>query len=162
MFLSMVLCRMKLLVHAGADGTKSSPGSVSTTKLYIFPQSYYVYHWIRIILLTTWIHLERMMTSSNGNIFRVAGLFSPVNSPHKGQWRGALVFSLICAWIHVLVNSREAVDLRRHRAHFDVFVMQPSSHRTSNVKLAGTWIPFTAVHPMVEGKWVFYLLEPDP
>ena len=22
---------------------------------------------------------------------------SPVNSPHKGQWRGALVFSLICA-----------------------------------------------------------------
>ena len=25
---------------------------------------------------------------------------SPVNSPHKGQWRGALVFSLICAWIN--------------------------------------------------------------
>ena len=24
---------------------------------------------------------------------------SPVNSPHKGQWRGALMFSLICAWI---------------------------------------------------------------
>ena len=23
---------------------------------------------------------------------------SPVNSPHKGQWRGALMFSLICAW----------------------------------------------------------------
>ena len=23
---------------------------------------------------------------------------SPVNSPHKGQWRGALIFSLICAW----------------------------------------------------------------
>ena len=26
---------------------------------------------------------------------------SPVNSPHKGQWRGALMFSLICAWIKV-------------------------------------------------------------
>ena len=25
---------------------------------------------------------------------------SPVNSPHKGQWRGALMFSLICAWIN--------------------------------------------------------------
>ena len=25
---------------------------------------------------------------------------SPVNSPHKGQWRGALIFSLICAWIN--------------------------------------------------------------
>ena len=23
---------------------------------------------------------------------------SPVNYPHNGQWRGALVFSLICAW----------------------------------------------------------------
>ena len=23
---------------------------------------------------------------------------SPVHSPHKGQWRGALIFSLICAW----------------------------------------------------------------
>ena len=25
---------------------------------------------------------------------------SPVNSPHKSQWRGALMFSLICAWIN--------------------------------------------------------------
>ena len=30
---------------------------------------------------------------------------SPVNSPHKGQWRGALMFSLICAWINVWVNN---------------------------------------------------------
>ena len=40
-----------------------------------------------------------MKTPSNGNIFRVCAGKSPVtvNSPHKGQWRGALVFSLICA-----------------------------------------------------------------
>ena len=43
-----------------------------------------------------------VMTSSNGNIFRVTGHlygihWSSVNSPHKGQWRGALMFSLICA-----------------------------------------------------------------
>ena len=25
---------------------------------------------------------------------------SPVNSTHKGQWRGALMFSLICAWLN--------------------------------------------------------------
>ena len=25
---------------------------------------------------------------------------SPVNSPHKGQWHGALMFSLICVWIN--------------------------------------------------------------
>ena len=48
---------------------------------------------------------------------------SPVNSPHKGHWRGALTFSLICAWINVWVNNREAGDLRRHRAHYDVIVM---------------------------------------
>ena len=45
------------------------------------------------------------------------------NSPHKGQWRGALMFSLICSWINGWVNNREVGDLRRHRAHSDVIVM---------------------------------------
>ena len=45
------------------------------------------------------------------------------NSPHRGQWRGALVLSLICAWINGWVNNREAGDRRRHRAHYDVAVM---------------------------------------
>ena len=48
---------------------------------------------------------------------------SPVNSPHKGQWRGALKFSLICVWINDWVNDREAGDLRRNRTHYDVIVM---------------------------------------
>ena len=48
---------------------------------------------------------------------------SPVNSPHKGQWRGALIFSLICTRINDWVNNREAGDLRRHRGHYDVSVM---------------------------------------
>ena len=48
---------------------------------------------------------------------------SPVNSPHKGQWRGALMFSLICVWINVWVNNHEAGDLRRHRGHYIVSVM---------------------------------------
>ena len=48
---------------------------------------------------------------------------SPVNSPHKGQWQGALMFSLICTWINSWVNNPEAGDLRRHRAHCDVSVM---------------------------------------
>ena len=39
---------------------------------------------------------------------------SPVNSPHKGQWR---------AWINRWVNNREAGHLRRHRALYDVIVM---------------------------------------
>ena len=48
---------------------------------------------------------------------------SPVNSQQKGHWRGALVFSLICAWINVCVNNREAGDFRRCGAHYDVTVM---------------------------------------
>ena len=48
---------------------------------------------------------------------------SPVNSPHKGQWRGAFMFTLICARINGWVNTREAGDLRRYRAHYDVIVM---------------------------------------
>ena len=47
---------------------------------------------------------------------------SPVNSPHKGQWRRTLIFSLICAWINGL-NNHEAGDLRPHRPHYDVTVM---------------------------------------
>ena len=48
---------------------------------------------------------------------------SPVNFPHKGQWRGALMFSLIYAWINDWVNNREAGDLRRQHGHYDVIVM---------------------------------------
>ena len=43
--------------------------------------------------------------------------------PHKGQWSGALMFSLICVWINGWVNNGEAGDLRRHRGHYDVNVM---------------------------------------
>ena len=48
---------------------------------------------------------------------------SPRDFPHKGQWRGALIFSLICAWTNGLANNRDAGDLRRHRAHYDVTLM---------------------------------------
>ena len=48
---------------------------------------------------------------------------SPVNFPHKGQWRGVLMFSLIYAWTNDWVNNREAGDLRRQHGHYDVIVM---------------------------------------
>ena len=48
---------------------------------------------------------------------------SPVNSPHKSQWHGALMSSLIYIWINGWVNNREAGDLRRYRAHYDVTAM---------------------------------------
>ena len=71
-----------------------------------------------------------MMTSSNENIFRVTGLFwrelihrSSVNSPYKGQWGEALMFSFICAWTNSRINNGNAGDLRRHRVHYDFTVM---------------------------------------
>ena len=48
---------------------------------------------------------------------------SSVTSPHKGQWRGAFMFSFFCVRINSWVNNGEAGDLRRHRAHYDVTVM---------------------------------------
>ena len=45
---------------------------------------------------------------------------SPVNSLYKDQWR---CFLLVSAWINDWVNIGEAGDLRRHRAHYDVIVM---------------------------------------
>ena len=50
---------------------------------------------------------------------------SPENSPPKGQWRVALIVSMICSWINRWVNHREAGDLRFHGAQYDVIVMTP-------------------------------------
>ena len=77
--------------------------------------------------------VNNMMTSSNGNIFRVTG-------PLCGEFTGhgdfpaqrpvtrSFDFSKICAWIDGCVNNREAGGLRRNRAHYDVIVM--NTHRT--------------------------------
>ena len=69
-----------------------------------------------------------MMTSWNGNIFRVTGPLCGEFTGHRWiphtKWRGAL----ICAWINDWVNNVEAGDLRRHRAHYDVIVMNLLQH----------------------------------
>ena len=82
------------------------------------------------------IHLRKgnIMTSSNGNISALLALCvgnSPVTGefPSQSQSRGALMFSLICAWTNGWVNTRNADDLRRHRAHYDVTVMMLSDHQ---------------------------------
>ena len=54
---------------------------------------------------------------------------SPVNFPHKGQWRGALMFSLIYARINDWVNNSEAGDLKRQHGHYDVIVMHIKTQR---------------------------------
>ena len=63
---------------------------------------------------------------------------SPVDSPHKGRWRGVLMFSLMCAWTNVRENSPDAGDLRRHDAHCDVTVMTVPSDAPSP---SSAWAP---------------------
>ena len=48
---------------------------------------------------------------------------SSMNFPHKSQWRGALVFSLICAWTNCCLNNRYDGDLSRDCAHYDATIM---------------------------------------
>ena len=67
-----------------------------------------------------WKHFPRYWPSVRG-IHRW-----PVNSPHKGQWRRALMFSFICAWINGWENNREPGDLRRHHAYYNVTVICPT------------------------------------
>ena len=79
-----------------------------------------------------WKHFPRNWPSVRG-IHR-----SPVIPPHKGQWRGTLMLSLTCAWINGWVNNREAGDLRRHRAHYDVIVMLMRKSQTKELRLPWT------------------------
>ena len=63
-----------------------------------------------------WTHFPRYWPFMRG-IHR-----SPVNSPHKDQRRRAFMFSLICAWTNGLITNRDADNLRRHLAHYDITV----------------------------------------
>ena len=60
-----------------------------------------------------WQHFPRYWPFVRGNH----------RSPHMGQWRGALMFSVIYVWINGGANNHEAGDLIRYRAHGDDIVM---------------------------------------
>ena len=74
--------------------------------------------------LTNWSWWRHQMETFSALLAICAGNSPvPVNSPHKCQWRGALMLSLICVWINGWVNNHDAGDLRRYRVHYDVIVM---------------------------------------
>ena len=52
---------------------------------------------------------------------------SAANSPHKVKWHGALMVSLIYARTDDWINNRDAGDLRRHGAYYDVTAMESSN-----------------------------------
>ena len=86
---------------------------------------------------------------------------SPVNSPHKDQWRGALMFTLICARINSWVNNREAGDQRRYRAHYDVRVMlhvYPIASTATRAPTAMILAHFASINPGPAPEWLITLL----
>ena len=100
-----------------------------------------IYPWWIISGFTWWHHqmeaFSALLAICAGGIH-----WSPVNSPHKGQWRRALIFSLICIWINGWVNNREAGDLRCYRAHYDVIVMSIPCHVFVSVNQVASMKPF--------------------
>ena len=84
-----------------------------------------------------------MMTSSNGNIFRVTGHLC---GEFTGlRWRGSLMFCLICVWINGWVNNRETGDVRRYRAHYEVSVMM--NHGTLRQGSGIIWSEYMDITP---------------
>ena len=70
-----------------------------------------------------------MMTSSNWNIFRITGPLCGAFTGHrwipftKASDAEIWCFLWSAPWINDWVSNREAGDLRRHRAHYDVMLM---------------------------------------
>ena len=92
---------------------------------------------------------------------------SPVNSPHEGQWRGALMFSFICAWINGWINNRKAGDLRRHRAHYDVILMICPQlwlgfHLACGLMLNGLMSTYPLPLKLPSSKWQLFNFSQDP
>ena len=112
------------------------PPSVDVTTTTLDAPSF-VHQWAKAVI---WAHPERWRVASGAHDdvikwkhfprywpFVRRMHWSPMNSPHKGQWRRALMFSLICAWTNGWVHNRKPGDLRHHHAHFDVTVMELDS-----------------------------------
>ena len=130
---------------------------------------YVLYHYSDIIMgtiasqnSTVYSDADQRKRQSSASLAFVRGIRrGPVNSPHKwpvtrkmfpfddvimpsphlvcysskDQWCGALMSSLICAWINGWVNNGEAGDLRCHCAHYDITVVV---HRNGSIVILTT------------------------
>ena len=94
-----------------------------------FMEEHSLTHLLHLYFLFSW--WRHQMESCSASLAFVRGINqwlrgihrSPANSPHTDRWRGAFMFSLICAWTNGWVNNQDAGDLRLHRAHYNVTVM---------------------------------------
>ena len=93
------------------------------------------YYWKEHTIHMAWWR-QQMETFSTLLAHVTGNHWSLVNSPHKGQWYAALMFSLICTWINSWVNNREAGDLRCPCAHYHCNGAAPKIFRSGNITRA--------------------------
>ena len=114
--ISLAITFVKLLAHIPGLGRvrvlKCCSKCVYNVHLFIWSLFQRASCCLTIVCIRIFKTFYFMMTSSNENIFPrywpfVRGIhWLPVNSPHKGHWRGALMFSLISARINDWVNKQ--------------------------------------------------------
>ena len=82
-----------------------------------------------------------------------------MNSLHKGQWHGALMFLLICTWTNTWANNGEDSDLRCHCTHYDIIVMDQWNVGTFHFTVCWSWeqMKITA-----SGHWLHFLCVTKP
>ena len=95
-----------------------------------------IWHFNAIFLISASMHASLYHVLINFTWWRhqietFSTLGSRGDSPHKSQWREALMFSMISAYTTCWANNRDAGGLRRHRAHYDLTVM----YRCASAKL---------------------------
>ena len=104
----------------------------------------FLFKWDLIVFLVIWPWWRHQMETFSALL--------AICSPHKGQWRGALMFTLICARINGWVNNREAGDLRRYRAHYDVIVMYTLKNYEMNACIGPGCHSFYVGGTLIEGE----------
>ena len=80
-------------------------------------------YWRHVLCQVYLIYEELNCLVNDYSSFIQIKFWSQVNSPHKGQWRGTLMFSLICIWTNGWVNNLDVGDLGRHSAHYGATLM---------------------------------------
>ena len=105
-----------------------------------------IWAWVSQVMPMNWLLMQeswwRHQMETLSVLLAICAGNSPVPGefPHKGQWRGALMFSLICVWINGWVNNREAGDLRRRHAHYNVTVMWMAGNDHIWMPLIAVWL----------------------
>ena len=93
---------------------------------------------VSVMIAYLYRRLNPMMTSSNGNIVRVTGPLCGEFTCHR--WIPLIKASdaeLWCfLWWNGWVNNRDAGDLSRHRAHYDVTVMRHNFRFTKVIAIS--------------------------